>query len=88
MIAPVGAGLVLHRRLGLGVAYTFGMVAPLFVLALVWERRDWAANRLFGPGAFPYLRPRRASRSGVPHPMVDVVAGVDQTLFADAPFVV
>ena len=31
--------------LGLGAAYVFGMVAPLFVIALLWERYDW--RRLF-----------------------------------------
>ena len=29
-----------------GVAYVFGMVLPLFLLALVWDRRDWGASRL------------------------------------------
>jgi hypothetical protein len=28
------------------VAYVFGMVAPLSVLALVWDRRDWGTGRL------------------------------------------
>ena len=35
--------------LGLGTAYVFGMVAPLFVIALLWERYDWRASRLFRP---------------------------------------
>lgn len=29
-----------------GIAYVFGMVAPLAVLALVWDRRDWGSSRL------------------------------------------
>ncbi len=29
-----------------GVAYVFGMVLPLFLLALVWDRRDWGTSRL------------------------------------------
>src|SRR6266542_4350313 len=51
--APVLAGVValsglaasFARALGLGAAYVFGMVAPLFVLALLWERREWQASR-------------------------------------------
>src|SRR6266700_8265494 len=35
--------------LGPGTAYVFGMVAPLFVIALLWERFDWRASRLFRP---------------------------------------
>ena len=29
-----------------GIAYVFGMVAPLAILALVWDRRDWGSSRL------------------------------------------
>lgn len=29
-----------------GVAFVFGMVAPLAVLALVWDKRDWGSSRL------------------------------------------
>jgi cytochrome c-type biogenesis protein len=58
--APVLAGVValsglaasFTRALGLGTAYVFGMVAPLFVLALARERRDWQAGRLFRPRTF------------------------------------
>ncbi len=66
--APVLAGVValsglaasFGRALGLGAAYVFGMVAPLFVLALWWERRDWQASRLFRPRSFTFRvgRPR------------------------------
>jgi len=60
--APVLAGVValsglaasFGRALGLGVAYVFGMVAPLFVLAVLWERRDWQASRLFRPRSFTW----------------------------------
>jgi cytochrome c-type biogenesis protein len=60
--APVLAGVValsglaasFGRALGLGAAYVFGMVAPLFVLALVWERHDWQASRLFRPRSFTF----------------------------------
>ncbi len=40
--------------LGLGTAYVFGMVAPLFVIALLWERFDWRASRLFRPRTFTW----------------------------------
>ena len=52
--APVLAGVVAVSAatasfvpaLLAGVAYVFGMVAPLAVLALVWDRRDWGNSRL------------------------------------------
>jgi len=60
--APVLAGVValsglaasFARALGLGAAYVFGMVAPLFVLALWWERHDWQASRLLRPRSFTW----------------------------------
>jgi len=60
--APVLAGVValsgiassLVLALGLGVAYVFGMVAPLFVISLLWERYDWRGSRLFRPRAFTW----------------------------------
>ena len=55
--APVLAGVIalsglassFALSLGLGAAYVFGMVAPLFVISLLWERFDWRASRLFRP---------------------------------------
>ena len=55
--APVLAGVIalsgltssFAMSLGLGAAYVFGMVAPLFVISLLWERFDWRASRLFRP---------------------------------------
>lgn len=55
--APVLAGVIalsgvassFGLALGLGAAYVFGMVAPLFVIALLWERFDWRSSRLFRP---------------------------------------
>jgi len=55
--APVLAGVIalsgvassFGLALGLGAAYVFGMVAPLFAIALLWERFDWRASRLFRP---------------------------------------
>jgi cytochrome c-type biogenesis protein len=51
--APVLAGVIALSgvassfaiALGLGVAYVFGMVAPLFAISLLWERRDWGTFR-------------------------------------------
>lgn len=47
--APVLAGVIalssvmptLGLALGLGATYVFGMVTPLFLMALLWERYDW-----------------------------------------------
>jgi len=60
--APVLAGVIalsgvassFGLALGLGAAYVFGMVAPLFVIALLWERCDWRASRLFRPRSFTW----------------------------------
>ena len=71
--APVLAGVVALSglsssfavALGLGGAYVFGMVAPLFVIALLWERRDWAASRLFRPRTYTWrIGPLRRTVSG------------------------
>ncbi|MBW3603050.1 MAG: cytochrome c biogenesis protein CcdA [Actinobacteria bacterium] len=60
--APVLAGVIALSglsssfavALGLGGAYVFGMVAPLFALALAWERRDWTSSRLFRPRSYTW----------------------------------
>ena len=60
--APVLAGVValsglaasFTRALGLGLAYVFGMVAPLFVISLAWERLDWSQTRLFRQRSFTW----------------------------------
>lgn len=60
--APVLAGVIalssvassFWLALGLGTAYVFGMVAPLFVIALLWERYDWRASRIFRPRSFTW----------------------------------
>lgn len=53
--APVLAGVIalsgvassFGLALGLGGAYVFGMVAPLFLISLLWERYDWRSSGLF-----------------------------------------
>jgi cytochrome c biogenesis protein CcdA len=53
--APVLAGVIalssvapsFGLALGLGGAYVFGMVTPLFLISLLWERYDWRSSRLF-----------------------------------------
>jgi cytochrome c biogenesis protein CcdA len=71
--APVLAGVValsglaasFGRAVGLGGAYVFGMVAPLFLLALWWERQDWPASRLLRPRSFTWrIGPMRRTVSG------------------------
>lgn len=60
--APVLAGVIALSSvapsfgiaLGLGTAYVFGMVAPLFLISLLWERFDWRASRLFHPRSFTW----------------------------------
>jgi cytochrome c-type biogenesis protein len=55
--APVLAGVIalssvapsFALALGLGAAYVFGMVAPLFAISLLWERYDWRSSSLFRP---------------------------------------
>ncbi len=60
--APVLAGVIalssvapsFWLALGLGTAYVFGMVAPLFVISLLWEHYDWKRSRLFHPRSFTW----------------------------------
>ena len=60
--APVLAGVVALSgvassfllALGLGLAYVFGMVAPLFVLSLLWDRYDLRSSRLFQTRTFTW----------------------------------
>jgi len=71
--APVLAGVIalssvapsFAAALGLGTAYVFGMVAPLFVISLLWERYDWRSSRLFRPRAITWrLGPLQRTISG------------------------
>jgi len=41
-----GATASFFPALMVGISYVFGMVAPLAVLALVWDKRDWGSSKL------------------------------------------
>lgn len=71
--APVLAGVIalsgvassFGAALGLGSAYVFGMVAPLFAISLLWERYDFRESRLFRPRSFSYrVGPLRRTVTG------------------------
>jgi cytochrome c-type biogenesis protein len=78
--APVLAGVVVltgstasfGAALAVSLTYVAGMVAPLAVLALVWEGRDWGSSRLlagrrvrFGVGPLRREMPLGTAASGV-----------------------
>src|SRR5712691_7809589 len=78
--APVLAGVVVltgsagsfGAALAVSGTYVAGMVAPLAVLALVWERRDWGSSRLLhgrqvrvGVGRLARTMPLGSAASGV-----------------------
>lgn len=44
--ALAGASASFPVALVIGVVYVFGMVAPLAVIAVLWDRRDWGASKL------------------------------------------
>jgi len=60
--APVLAGVIALSSVAssfvlallLGTAYVFGMVAPLFVISLLWDRYNWRESRFFRPRSFSY----------------------------------
>ncbi len=60
--APVLAGVIALSSvapsfaiaLGLGAAYVFGMVSPLFAISLLWERVDWRSSKLLRPRTFTW----------------------------------
>lgn len=65
VVALSGAASSFGASLGLGAAYVFGMVAPLFALSLLWERFDWRSSRLFRPRTFSWrLGPLRRTIGG------------------------
>ena len=59
--ALAGASASFPAAVIIGITYVFGMVAPLTVIAVVWDRRDWGATRLLQDRrvTIPWLRPRR-----------------------------
>lgn len=52
VIALAGVASSFGLAVGLGSAYVFGMVAPLFIISLLWEAYDWRASGLFHPKPF------------------------------------
>lgn len=65
VVALSGAASSFGASLGLGAAYVFGMVAPLFAISLLWERFDWRSSRLFRPRTFTWrLGPLRRTIGG------------------------
>lgn len=65
VVALSGAASSFGASLGLGAAYVFGMVAPLFAISLLWERFDWSSSRLFRPRTFTWrLGPLRRTIGG------------------------
>lgn len=54
VIALAGVASSFGAALGLGTAYVFGMVAPLFVISTLWDRYDWPSTRLFRPRSFSW----------------------------------
>lgn len=54
VVALAGAASSFALALGLGTAYVFGMVAPLFAISLLWERFDWRSSRLFRPRSYTW----------------------------------
>lgn len=54
VIALAGVATSFIAALGLGLAYVFGMVAPLFVISLLWDRADWKAHGMFRKRTITY----------------------------------
>ncbi len=54
VIALSGASSSLPSALAVGVAYVFGMVAPLCLLAMVWDRKNWGESRLLSTRLIPF----------------------------------
>lgn len=46
MAALAGASASFPVAVVIGVVYVFGMVAPLALIAVLWDRRDWGASSL------------------------------------------
>jgi cytochrome c biogenesis protein CcdA len=72
VIVLTGSVASFGRALAVSLTYVAGMVAPLAVLALVWERRDWGSSRLLhgrrvrlGFGRLSRTMPLGSAASGV-----------------------
>jgi cytochrome c-type biogenesis protein len=83
--APVLAGVVtlsgvassFVRSLSLGLAYVAGMVAPLFVISLLWDRVDWRTSPLFRPRSITWrLGPVRRQITGTAMASAVLLAGM------------
>lgn len=72
VVAVSGATNAFLPALIVGIAYVFGMVAPLAALALLWDVRDWGRSRLL---AGRRLHLRIASRRWS-LPLASVASGV------------
>lgn len=65
VVALSGLATSFGLALGLGAAYVFGMVAPLFAISLLWERLDWRSSWLFRPRSLTWtLGPLRRTITG------------------------
>jgi cytochrome c-type biogenesis protein len=72
VIVLTGSAGSFGAALAVTLTYVAGMVAPLAVLALVWERRDWGSSRLLhgrrvrvGFGRLARTMPLGSAASGV-----------------------
>src|SRR5258708_1869621 len=72
VIVLTGSAASFGSALAVSLTYVAGMVAPLAVLALVWERRDWGSSRLLhgrqvrvGAGRLARTMPLGSAASGV-----------------------
>jgi cytochrome c-type biogenesis protein len=68
VVALSGAASSFPVAMAVGVAYVFGMVGPLFVIALLWDRYDWGNSAL--------LRGRVFSLRGRPVQSASLASGV------------
>lgn len=64
VLALAGVTASFSAALVLGVAYVFGMVFPLFLIALLWDRFNWGESRLLRGRTF---RPRLLGRQLAVH---------------------
>ncbi len=88
--APVLAGVIalssvaptFWLALGLGIAYVFGMVMPLFLISLLWEYYDWKSSRLFHPRLFTWhlgSRERTTSLTSLASGFLLLIMGIAMT---------